>query len=234
MEPKNYQSGAAGSAPAAEASPSNGFPTDGDPATSVPATVPGAAWFHQIGEELRNILVQESVTPDDADLTQIHTTIAEMIAASATTNEYIKLSDVKASGTEGGGFTSGAWQTRTLNTEDTDTGNHCSLSSNQFTLDAGTYEILATARTAKVNGNKLRLRNITDSADTLIGLNAFTEATHAGSNIAVLSGRFTIAASKTFELQHRCQVTRATNGYGESTGFGVSEVYAIIELSKVG
>ena len=62
---------------------------------------------------------------------------------------YIKLSDVKSAGTAGGTFTSGSWQTRTLNTEDSDTGGNCSLSSNQFTLDAGTYEINARASASR-------------------------------------------------------------------------------------
>lgn len=71
METRNYQSGAATSAPAAPPSPSNGFPTNGNPTTGTPATQPGAFWFHKISEELRNVIIAAGLTPSDADLTQL-------------------------------------------------------------------------------------------------------------------------------------------------------------------
>lgn len=40
---------------------------------------------------------------------------------------YVKVSDVKSNNTNGGTFTQDAWQTRDINTEDNDTGNHCSI-----------------------------------------------------------------------------------------------------------
>ena len=43
---------------------------------------------------------------------------------------YIKLSDTKGQGVASGAFTSGAWQTRTINTEDNDTGGYCTLAAN--------------------------------------------------------------------------------------------------------
>ena len=42
---------------------------------------------------------------------------------------YIKVSDFKTPGTDGGTFTQDAWQTRDINREDTDTGDNCSISS---------------------------------------------------------------------------------------------------------
>src|SRR5690606_21247003 len=50
------------------------------------------------------------------------------------------LKDVKPSGTAGGTFTSGSWQTRDLNTIEGDS-SFVSLASNQFTLQPGTYHI---------------------------------------------------------------------------------------------
>ncbi len=66
MDLRSYQSNASGSAPTAPASPSVGFPQGG-----VSATRPGAYWFHQVGEELRNILTVGGVTPNNATLTQL-------------------------------------------------------------------------------------------------------------------------------------------------------------------
>ena len=98
--------------------------------------------------------------------------------------DYIKLSDTKTAGTDGGTFTSGAWYTRTLNTEDVDTGNHCSLTSNQFTLDAGTYRIKARSAAYDVNAHIAKLYNITDAADEIIGTNELCVAVQTSSDVS--------------------------------------------------
>ena len=146
--------------------------------------------------------------------------------------EYIKLSDVKTA-TAGGTFTSGAWRTRDLNTEDNDTGNNCSLSSNQFTLNAGTYRIAARAPAHKVDVHKIKLRNITDSTDELIGSAAYCGSTTVVQVDSFLGGQFTIAAQKTFAIQHICQTTKAGNGFGVTVWYSVDDVYAVVELWKV-
>ena len=76
---------------------------------------------------------------------------------------YAIIGDQKSAGTEGGTFTSGAWQTRDLNTEISDPDGIISISSNQFTLAAGTYLVNASAPAHKVNGHQIRLYNTTDS-----------------------------------------------------------------------
>lgn len=150
------------------------------------------------------------------------------------TTGYIKLEDQKSSGTHGGTATSGSWQTRTLNTEVTDSNGDCSLSSNQFTLAAGTYDIFATAPCWGGIGHQARLQNITDTSTTILGT---SELANAGSgtsetNFSTVRGRFTIASSKAFELQHRVTTTSATYGHGVAASIG-TEVYAVVELHKV-
>lgn len=66
-----YQSGAAGSAPAAPVSPSIGYPTAGNPATATPATKPGPYWYHMITEEMRAVIAAAGLTPSQSDLTQL-------------------------------------------------------------------------------------------------------------------------------------------------------------------
>ena len=146
---------------------------------------------------------------------------------------YILLQDQQTSGTQGGTFSSGSWITRVLNTEVTDTGGYCTLSSNQFTLAAGTYEIFARAPGVACDSHKARLQNITDGSTTLLGSSAYSNASSTVMSDSLLNGRFTITSSKTFELQHRCSSTRATQGLGQSSAFGVSEIYAQVELRKV-
>lgn len=143
----------------------------------------------------------------------------------------LHLQDQKASGTNGGSVSTGSWLTRTLNTEVVDEIGS-SLSSDQFTLPAGTYEALILAPAAgSCGGNKAKLRNITDSTDILIGTN--TTSLSSGSSISVVSGRFTIAATKTFEVQHRFSSFVADVGFGAAASFSVSEIYADVKVWRI-
>jgi hypothetical protein len=147
---------------------------------------------------------------------------------------YVLLRDVKSAGTSGGTFTSGARRTRDLNQELVDTDNLCTLSSNQFTLPAGTYRIKAHAPAYKVNRHRISLRNISDSVDVVLGTSEFS---HASDNTVTRSFCFcqlTISASKTFEIQHQCQTTANTFGFGVDSNFSEDEIYTIVEIWKVG
>jgi hypothetical protein len=143
------------------------------------------------------------------------------------------LKDVKPSGTAGGTATAGSYQTRTLNTVEGDS-SIVSLSANQFTLGPGVYEIEASAPAYYCSRHKIKLRNITDSSDALIGGVALTENTTAAGSTSdsIIRGRITLTSPKTFEIQHRVQTTRATNGFGDNTSFGDSEVYTQVKITK--
>jgi hypothetical protein len=141
--------------------------------------------------------------------------------------------DEKATGTIGGTFTSGDWRTRTLNTSVTNEISGASLSSNQITLPSGTYFAMGFAPAHKVDGHKTRLRNITDSSDTLIGSAEYINGDLAVQTSSIITGRFTIASSKVFEFQHRCDTTNSTYGFGVNIGYSVVEIYANIMIWKV-
>lgn len=135
------------------------------------------------------------------------------------------ISDVKASGTLGGTFTSGAWRTRTLNTLADPTSIVVSLSSNQFTLPAGEYYVQAQAKVGSaVNSHKLKLANISDTTDAIIGLSSVSP------DSATLNGSITITSTKVFELQHR---SSGSGNFGEVSTFSVNEVYAQVIITKV-
>lgn len=142
------------------------------------------------------------------------------------------LTDVKSSGTHGGTCTSGSFFARTLNTED-DPSDFVTLSSNQFTLPAGEYIIEAYAPHYFSGANKTKIRNTTDGSDTLIGINSYGGSAAETQPLATLNGRFTITASKTFELQQRCTTTRATDGLGVAASFSISEIYGTVKITKV-
>ena len=143
---------------------------------------------------------------------------------------YARLADVKGNTTQGGSFTSGAWRTRDITTEETDPDGIVSISSNQFTLQAGTYHIYASCCAVGVDNHNCRIYNTTDSATTLTGLANKNQEENV-SDYAHVRGQFTIAAAKTFELQHRCQTTVTTHGFGAYASWN-NNVYSTIEIYK--
>lgn len=148
---------------------------------------------------------------------------------------YIMLQEQQATGVAGGTFTNGAWRTRAINTEVTDTGNHCTLSGNQFTLAAGTYRLGYTFGFGyAVGGHRIRLLNVTDGTTLLSGGNTVAnQDTFSVATSATMNGRFTIGASKVLELQHQCGLTKTVNGFGLAHAFtGTPELYAQVELFK--
>ncbi len=151
------------------------------------------------------------------------------------TYDYIYIVDQKADATQGGTFTSGAWQTRTLNTIKSDTGSHASISSNQITLGAGTYRVHIVAPACYVDEHQARLRDITNSATLLVGLRAYAGSanSHVTTTVSTIFGRFTLSGSTVIEVQHRCLLTRATDGFGEGgSTFGEVCIYTQVEMWK--
>lgn len=152
----------------------------------------------------------------------------------AFSNNLLHVREEQAANTAGGGFTSGAWQTRILNTTVTNEISGASLASNQITLPAGDYYIEAFAPAFRVNGHKVKLYNDSDSADIRLGS---TEWSSAGASYANtrsnVFGKFTLAAEKDLELQHRCETTRGTDGFGLAANVGATEVYAEVRIWKL-
>lgn len=69
---RSYESNALpATVPPIPATVSVGFPTDGDLGTSTPPTTPGARWFYQITEEIRNVIIAGGVTPNGAQVNQL-------------------------------------------------------------------------------------------------------------------------------------------------------------------
>jgi hypothetical protein len=148
--------------------------------------------------------------------------------------QTVYLKDAKASGTDGGTFTSGAFQTRTLNTlENSAAFPWISLSANQFTLQPGTYAIDASAPARAVDSHVLRIRNITASSDEIIGMVENVNASVSADTTARLFGNIVVATASVYELQHRCTTTKTTNGFGGQANFGVNEIYSMVKITKL-
>jgi hypothetical protein len=141
--------------------------------------------------------------------------------------------ETQTAGTEGGGFTSGAWTKRTLNTTAVNYISGCSIASSVMTLaTAGTYHFSATAPAFQVNGHQLVLQNTTASTQAIIGPAMYTASTDAVQTRAMLEGVVTITGSTNFELQHRCTATKSGNGLGAAQNI-TSEIYSIVRIQRL-
>jgi hypothetical protein len=154
-------------------------------------------------------------------------------------SQVVNVYDSKSPGGASGAFNSGAWQTRDL-TELDDLLNvgWCSLSSNQFTLQAGTYELEWNAPAYYVDQHQSRLYNITDSTvSQTAGGGYLNNSAGTGDTCSLGFAMVLIASSKTFEIQHKCQTSRAGDGFGSSKNSALTvteEIYAQVKIRKIG
>lgn len=142
------------------------------------------------------------------------------------------LSDVKAQNTAGGTFTSGAWRTRTLNTE-IDPDSLVTLTADQFTLIPGTFFLLARVPAYAVTSHQARLYNVTGDSLIKLGSTQGVVATgYASNEDSIICALFEIAASQLLEIQHRCIVTNNGDGMGKQANIA-SELYTEVVIIQV-
>jgi len=102
------------------------------------------------------------------------------------------------------------------------------LAANQIAMPAGTYIVDISSPAFDVNRHKCRLYDITNAVTLLVGSSENTStatSTHICTR-SVIKSVLTLAAPITIELQHRCDVTQSSNGFGKAASFGEIEVYA--------
>tara|TARA_R110000851_G_scaffold232794_1_gene385366 strand:- start:268 stop:771 length:504 start_codon:yes stop_codon:yes gene_type:complete len=145
------------------------------------------------------------------------------------------IADVKAYNANGGTFTQDAWQTRDLNTELDDSENIVSITSNQFTLQAGTYLVEWAVPAYDVAHHTSRLQNITDSTTDAEGTSAYADPTGDVANTSTGAAVIAITSAKVFEVQHYCLSTKTNNGFGVTTDVtGKNNVYTLVKIHKIG
>ncbi len=163
---------------------------------------------------------------------------ADMFATKTFTS-YAIICDQKAQGTYGGTFTEGAWRTRDLNTEISDTDNIVSISGNDFTLQAGTYLIKASAPAKKATNHQAALFDVTNSTTIQYGTNELAHITYLACTRSFITAKFTTAAAKTLRIRHFSSHTVATDGFGSAfnatdtsdSGSG-NGIFTIVEIYK--
>lgn len=144
---------------------------------------------------------------------------------------YALYRDEKAQNSAGGTLTAGSWGTRTMNTESVDTTlAGASVATNKVTLPAGTFRFRCSAPFYRVGNCQVRLQNTSDATTVAAGTsqNSGNSATGAVTRSEV-TGRFTIAATKDFELQYQIGASVGTSDGGVPANF-TTEVYSTMEF----
>ena len=168
--------------------------------------------------------------PDLADAT--------LLTSNATLGKfasYAIICDRKSNGVNGQNLVSGGWRVRDLNHEIADADGIVSISSNRFTLQAGTYLIKANAPQYGRGYSQIRLYNYTDSSTFADGQSNFANYGDNIYNSAFVWGRTTISGAKEFEVLHRCSEGSGTAGGGVGAGGGFTvyyEIYTVVEIYK--
>jgi len=141
--------------------------------------------------------------------------------------------ETQANNTSGGTFTSGSYTKRILNTTVVNNITGCSIASSVITLPAGTFAVRASAPAFNVAAHKARIQNTTAGTTLALGQNQYTAAAELAQVSSEVVTIFTLSVSSTIELQHRCEVTKTTTGYGVSMSFGDNEIYSQIMIQRI-
>jgi len=174
--------------------------------------------------------------------------------ASPYERQHYHIREEQTNGTDGGLLTHNAWNTCVLNAELTDdfaitpSGNQLSLASGRYRVEADAmahFTGLMQRASGEFANSKLRVRNITDGATLLTGLSArFSILDDGGGNdeaadftlFVRMSGEFTLAGTKTIELQHwvfNSFVSSPAIRSGKAVSSGEKEVYTDFRFWKI-
>lgn len=180
---------------------------------------------------------------DDQDVATKGWTVAE-IGDSAP--ETVTIVDAKGATADGGTFISGAWRTRDLNTirDNANKPAWITLESNVITLESGIYRVSASAPAMGVNDHVARWRRVTATAATILsGTREDAQANPFVHTRSFVEGPFTVPNDPLgFELQHHCETSQSTDGFGSGAGSigveadvdGAENVFSVVTITRLG
>lgn len=213
---------------------------DGNKAEGINPTEFDAAWCNGVQEEIAAVIEAAGIVLDDENNAQLLAAIGLMISASAGITQaaadarylnigYMLVRDEKPQNTGGGNTSAAATVARVLNTVVANTIVGASLGGNQITLPSGKYRINASCPVFAVDNNRISFYNVTDAAPQILGTSENGDGNTTTRSF--ITGRFTIAATKVFELRHYT-LNAITNGFGDPVNSGGNEVYSVLEIIK--
>ena len=152
-------------------------------------------------------------------------------------NRYPKvavIADQKLHSEDGGSPISG-WNDRDLNTEIFDPDGIVSISSNQFTLGAGSYIIEFSAPAYRANRHVAELYNVTDSTTTQTGSAAYSNSAGNVQTDSTGCAYVSITGNTTYKIRHNLSNAQANNGLGvraDRSTIGKS-IYTTVKITKI-
>ena len=146
---------------------------------------------------------------------------------------YAIVAEVRSGTSDAGTLTANTWMTRAINTEIADPDGIVSISSNQFTLQAGTYLIEWSAPAWRCDRHTTRLYDVTNSAARGNATLEFSQ--DSGSYTQSSSkgfARVTISGATVYKLETKGQVTKSGDGLGIDPNNLASCIYAMAKIYK--
>ena len=144
------------------------------------------------------------------------------------------LHDERAYDTYGGQGTASTFNDRVLNTEHFDPDNIVTLSSNQFTLQAGTYIIEWSCPTYRTNRHIARLYNVTTSSAVENGQLAY--ANTSGNDYSTSNGitHVVLTDATVFKIQSYIESTSGTADFGVASNVStITNIYNVVKITKL-
>ena len=182
-------------------------------------------------------------SPEIANLqTQINTLSTNM--QNIGNYPYLEYAWVTAPNAAGQTITANTITTLTIDTEVADTGNFGSITSNQITLSAGTYQFEANTHASaatNIGGNgTLALYNITDNS--YVSRGSSQSGGSDNNDNPILKGQFTVTTQKTFDLRYynanagaaTCYIKNTISNETSTLNTANAEQRTTIKLWKVG
>ena len=158
---------------------------------------------------------------------------AKLASGAVFTPSYAVIADQKAYNVNGGSSV-GGFNDRDLNTEIFDPDNIVSISSNQFTLNAGTYIIEFSSVVYRANRHFNELYDVTNSAAVAQGMTRYAVSNYNGEDASVGYARITPTTSTTYKIRHYTQSAQPTNGLGVSHDVsGNNNIYTQVKITKL-
>ncbi len=142
------------------------------------------------------------------------------------------ITDNKPSGTSGGAGVASSWTTRDLNTIDSDPNSLVlDLTSNQFTLAAGAYQIHAMAAFLHTGHTRMLLYDVTGGV--AIGYSVSVEVSNQANLYNELNVRVQPHKDNVYRLEYYIS-TAGADHLGIAAGLtGISEIYAVCEITRL-
>ena len=146
---------------------------------------------------------------------------------------YAIVAEIRSGTSDAGTLTANTWMTRAINTEIADPDGIVSISSNQFTLQAGTYLIEWSAPAWRCDRHTTRLYDVTNSAARGNATIEFSQ--DSGSYTQSSSrgfARVTISGATVYKLETKGNVTKSNDGLGVDPNNLASCIYAMAKIYK--